>query len=373
MKKENKRWSIKDLQDHIDAIEFPEYQREPTVWNLDRKRKLIDSILRNFDIASIYLHKREDGNYDCIDGRQRINAIYSFLGLNEGKGDDFEDGYDNKFKFKSSDELLGEGKPLKDFDDTTWDELKESQKEKILDYELNIIEIHEVDSDEELNLMFLRLQLGAPLNGGEKLNAMRGDMRNFIYKGFKDKPSLSNHPYFESLNIPKKRYSSELTASQIAINFFSLNKEEKYHRARFVDLQEFFKDYQQFNNQDVYIAGLLYNRLDIVNKYIVKLNGLDLKNRAMGVSTFLFVNSLIDSEKENDIVKFIEFLAVFLTRLKKQVEKGIDIDKEYRDLLKFQTYISQAAVERYAIANRQKFLEEYFDFYLTNGKIKGDH
>ena len=82
MKKENQQWSIATLQEKIDDIEFPEYQREPTVWDLDRKRKLIDSILRNFDIASIYLYKREDGNYDCIDGRQRINAIISFLGLN---------------------------------------------------------------------------------------------------------------------------------------------------------------------------------------------------------------------------------------------------------------------------------------------------
>jgi len=42
-------------------------------------------------------------------------------------------------------------------------------------------------------------------------------------------------------------------------------------------------------------------------------------------------------------------------------------------LLEFQTYISQAAVEKYAIENRQKFLEEYFDYYLkSGGKIKGD-
>ena len=67
------------------SIEFPEFQREPTVWDLNKKRKLIDSMFSNFDIASIYLHKSEDGNYECIDGRQRINAIISYLGLNENE------------------------------------------------------------------------------------------------------------------------------------------------------------------------------------------------------------------------------------------------------------------------------------------------
>jgi len=48
-------------------------------------------MLRNFDIASIYLYKRDDGYYECIDGRQRINAILSFLGLNSSEQD-----YNNK-------------------------------------------------------------------------------------------------------------------------------------------------------------------------------------------------------------------------------------------------------------------------------------
>lgn len=371
MKKKNEPWSIKTLQEKIDDIEFPEYQREPTVWDLDRKRKLIDSILRNFDIASIYLYKREDGNYDCIDGRQRINAIISFLGLNEGKDDDPENRYHNNFKFLSSDELLGL-ESLKDFHDKTWEQLDKTQKAKILEYKFNVIEISDIDTDEELNLMFLRLQLGAHLNGGEKLKAMVGNMRDLIFKKFKDKPALGKHKYFDYLNIPQRRFSQELTASQIAINFFSLNKKEGYKRARFVDLQEFFKNYQKFDDQDSEIAGLLYTRLDETYKSITENGGLTLKNRAMGISTFFFINKLIADGKNDKVKPFVEFLKLFLVRLKEQVEKGIDIEARYRDLLKFQTYISQAAVEKYAVENRQKFLEEYFEFYLDKGKIKGD-
>ena len=74
MRKSNNRWTIEELRDKRHLVEFPEYQREPTVWSLEKKRRLIDSILRGFDIASIYFFKKEDGTYDCIDGRQRISA-----------------------------------------------------------------------------------------------------------------------------------------------------------------------------------------------------------------------------------------------------------------------------------------------------------
>jgi len=373
MNKNNFTWTIKDLEERYNIIEFPEYQREPTVWNLDKKQKLIDSILRKFDIATIYLHKRDDGNYECIDGRQRINAIISFLGLNEQTGGE-EDGSrsDNNFKFKSSDELLG-SRDLEAFNNKGWKDLKPNQRNQILDYKFNVLEITDIDKDEELNLMFLRLQLGAPLNAGEKLNAMVGDMRDFIFKYSKSAPSLGKHPYFEYLEIPKRRFSRELTAAQMTINFFSLQRERVFRRARFLDLQEFFKTNVKFGKAENEIASLLRARLNSLYKSMEnKASKVSLKNRAIGITTFFFINEMIGSKEESNIPSFVKFLQLFLKRLKEQVKKGIDIDPQYRDLLKFQTYISQAAVEKYAIENRQKFLQNYFDYYLKHKKIIGD-
>lgn len=360
MKKKNIKWSVKQLQTHYEAIEFPEFQREPSVWGLDKKRKLIDSILRNFDMASIYLYKRKDGIYECIDGRQRINALLSFIGLNE-------DDSLNNFKFVSDDELLGKTS-LQKYTNKMWRELKGDLRDKILNYEFNVVEITDIDKDDaELNLMFLRLQLGAALNAGEKLNAMVGDMREFVFKG------IGKHKFFDYMNIPKRRFSKELTASQIAINFFAKSKGESYERARFIDMQEFFKKYLTFTPDDEKVAKLLKKRLSDVYAYLpTEKNKINLKNRAIGVTVFFFINNLIVVGNEDNIKKFIKFLRVFLKRLKDQVGKGIDIETRYRDLLKFQTYISQAAVEKYAIDNRQTFLEEYFDYYLKSGKIKGD-
>lgn len=370
MNKKNTKWSIRQLQEKFHSIEFPEFQREPTVWNLEMKRKLIDSILRQFDIASIYLHRREDGFYDCIDGRQRINAIISFLGLNEPAEKDDGNRYDNNFMFKSSDELLGLGESsLQDFNNKGWKDLTPEQQKQILDYEFNVLEITDPEKKEALNLMFLRLQLGASLNPGEKLKAMVGDMKVLIFETKKGQSPLGLCPYFNLLNIPKRRFSRELTAAQIASNFFSLKQGKGFRRVRFVDLQEFFKTHLKFSNEERQIADLLRERLDKVYDSVENTD-LNLKNRAIGVTTFFFINKLIEYNKGDKIPNFVRFLNNFLKKLKQEVEKGIDIDPNYRDLLKFQIYISQAAVEKYAIKNRQKFLEDYFEYYLKTKKIK---
>jgi hypothetical protein len=138
-----------------------------------------------------------------------------------------------------------------------------------------------------------------------------------------------------------------------------------------VDLQLFYKDYSKFTPIHKEIANKLAKRLDEVFEYL-KEKELVLKNRAIGVSTFFFISDLIEKNQKDKIPTFLKFLQLFLARLKEQVKKGINIERNYRDLLKFQTYISQAAVEKYAIENRQKFLEDYFEYYLRHKKIKGD-
>jgi hypothetical protein len=367
MNKRNSTWTIRELAARSDLIEYPEFQREPYVWDLDKKCKLIDSILRDFDISSIYFYRSgAEDTYECIDGRQRINAILSFLGLNE----ESEPAYDNGFIFKSSSELLEhEELELDEFNGKRFKELTQSQKEQIHVYRFNVVELSDIREAEELNLMYLRLQLGSPLNAGEKLNAMRGDMRDLVFKGT---PSLGQHPYLTYLNIPKRRFSKELAAAQIAANFFARRDKHAFTRVRFIDLQEFFKEYSTFNDGAEQTAHFLRARLDQIYAILADRSRVDVKNRAMGISLFFFLDQLIEAGKDADVPGFLDFFELFLSRLKEQVEKGFDIDPQYRDLLKFQTHISQAAVEKYAIENRHKFLEEYFKYYLQYRKIKGD-
>ena len=62
----------------------PEYQRG-VVWTTQQQQKLIDSVLRGYQLPVIYLHDvkkvaaglTQEG-YDIIDGQQRMESLYRF-------------------------------------------------------------------------------------------------------------------------------------------------------------------------------------------------------------------------------------------------------------------------------------------------------
>lgn len=51
-----------------------EFQRGE-VWDITRKQKLIDSILRGYSINTIFLRQLNDGRYECLDGQQRLKTV----------------------------------------------------------------------------------------------------------------------------------------------------------------------------------------------------------------------------------------------------------------------------------------------------------
>ena len=360
MRTQHEYWTIEKLSKNFNNIEFPEFQREPTVWDLEKKQKLIDSILRDFDISSLYFSRKENGGYDCIDGRQRINAIFSFLGIN-GKDEE-----DNGFHLKIENEIYDDGGYFNKVDKKRFSSFDSEWKRRFMDYRLNIVAILEAEHDEELNLLFLRLQIASILNAGEKLNAMTGDMRNWIFY------TVAKHDFFNKIEIRKRRYAKEQVAAQIALNAFSKRNNGDFQRSRYIDLQDFFKRYSSFSTTDKKLTKEIENNFGVIVKYF----GDKLKyvnNRAIAVSVYLFVSELIEQGKEKEIKVFVEFFIKFLRTLKWQIPKGIEMDRAYHDLLKFQTNITQAAGEKTAIQKRHDFLNEYFYFFKKEeGLIIGD-
>ena len=356
----HKYWTIEELRKNFDNIEFPEFQREPTVWKREKKQRLIDSILRDFDISSIYFFKKESGGYDCIDGRQRINAIWSFLGINDSDIDH------NNFSLKIENEIYEDSGYFMEVDDKRFESFDKAWREKFLNYKLNIVEITEVGHDEELNLLFLRLQIASVLNAGEKLNAMTGEMREWIFY------DLSKNNFFHKIHIPNRRFAKEQVAAQIVLNYFSKKKDGDFHRSRYFDLQDFFKEYSKLQVDDQKLKKEIEGKFDKIEKSFGD-NLSIIGNRAIAVSIYLFISDLIDQKKEKEINLFIDFFIKFLKTTKWQIPKGYDMNPEYRDLLKFQSNITQAAGEKTAIQKRHDFLGEYFYYYKKNNSlIKGD-
>lgn len=65
----------------------PGFQRD-SVWREKDRRRLIDSIVRNYPLPAIFLYRRhKDGQlvYDVIDGKQRLESIFMFMGVMRGR------------------------------------------------------------------------------------------------------------------------------------------------------------------------------------------------------------------------------------------------------------------------------------------------
>lgn len=106
-------------QNQLEKFNFdPPYQRR-SVWTDEKQSYFIDSILRNFPIPPIFLHRKIDPDtgrttFDVIDGKQRLTAIARFIdnqipAANEYGPADEPNALDGAFfKDLSSDDSLAE-------------------------------------------------------------------------------------------------------------------------------------------------------------------------------------------------------------------------------------------------------------------------
>jgi len=359
MKKTILTWSIRDLRDRFmaGAISFPEYQREPTVWMLPAKQRLVDSMVREFDIAAFYFYEDPEGCFDCVDGRQRIMAIMSFLGNNDGLRD-------NGFPFKIGNEIYDDvnhtyrhldGKTFAEVDDREEDDIADRFVQSFLDYEVTIVALSESGGPSEFNLQFTRLNLGTIINSGEKLHAMVGDLRQLCFE------DIGKHSFLQSISIPTRRYSREQLAAQILAQVFSMEESgdanDRFTRTRHIDLQLLFKRHTSLDEVHREWASR-------VNAVMNELGGAFddpgvLRSRAVVLSTVLLAYELrVDAQL--DAGDFAAFIEDYVRRVREQVRKGLKFDPDKAELLEFQKHVTQASVERPAVAKRAAMLKEAY-------------
>ena len=138
----------------------PSYQRE-YVWTVRTASKLIESLLLNIPVPTMFFHEVKSGKLEVVDGKQRLTSIFSFV-QNEFPGG-------QAFKLSGLEvyhELNGK----------TFDELNETFQEIILDYPLNVHTISKTSQPDFVFEVFERLNMGAT-----QLNEQ--ELRNCIYQG----------------------------------------------------------------------------------------------------------------------------------------------------------------------------------------------
>lgn len=165
--------SIYHLFTHDDLIVNQEYQRT-SVWGKERKRLLIDSMLRGYSIGTLFLWYRHDkGISEILDGQQRIRTIINFI----------NDGFSI---------VLNSGRLC------YYSALPEDVKDNFDNYEISVTQYRGIDED-EVRQMFLRLQEGVPLNIPEKLNSLDNPLVKVVRE-------LCKHPFIKDLGIQEFRF-----------------------------------------------------------------------------------------------------------------------------------------------------------------------
>jgi hypothetical protein len=137
----------------------PGFQRN-SVWTDSDRRRLIQSISAGYPLPSIFLYQRQENGrlvYDVIDGKQRLETIFKFLGVGKFKRDRFE------VKL----EMDGE------YDWWDWRRFTlhgGANAARLLAYKLQIVEV--TGSLNEIVDLFVRINsTGKRLTSGEKRNA----------------------------------------------------------------------------------------------------------------------------------------------------------------------------------------------------------
>jgi len=317
--------SLQKLHSDGKVIYNTEFQRGE-VWDSRRKQKLIDSILRGYNINTIFLRQNHDGKYECLDGQQRLKTIMEFL----------------------SDKFTINPKFTPEFSrETLFSELPDALKSKIRSYIIYSIMIY-THEDEETCKIFLRLQEGLPLNSAEKLNAMIGVLRNEIVE-------LAKHPFFFKLGIKNHRFAHRYMLAQI----FLLTQRNQPTDMKFRNLEEMYLTYKTSRPSEHVV-----NTIRKVFNFLEKQFGDDAKviqYNADLISLYLLSKHLIENYVvDSAVMNLSEFFKQFMSRVGEVESSEKEDDAPYYD---YQTYRRTSADSRESTEKRFNIiLSKYLEF-----------
>jgi hypothetical protein len=301
-----------------------EFQRGE-VWDLPRKQKLIDSILRGYNINAVFFRQLPDGKYECLDGQQRLKTI-----LKEFLND----------KFPISPKFTPEFNREANFS-----ELPESLKSRIRSYPIFII-IFYTDKDDETCKIFLRLQEGLPLNAPEKLNAMIGILRDDVVK-------LCQHRFVKNLGIDDYRFAHRYLLAQI----FLLTLRNQVTDVKYRNLEEMYATYKKTRPSES-VTNMITKTLNFLDRQFGD-DSKVIQFRADFISIYLLAKHLLEHYAvDTSNVSLKDFFTQFAAKVG-QVESSEGDNAPYYD---YKTYRRTSADSRNSIEKRfnlilTKFLE----------------
>lgn len=320
----------------------PPYQRLSDVWPIEKRQLLIDSIINGYDIPKLYFHEffppkkvgRREFKYAIIDGKQRLDAIFSFI--------------EGQFGLDSAIELIAD--PKQKLGGLTYAELARQfphLKTKFDGFVLPIITIL-TDDTELIEDMFSRLNEAVPLNSAEKRNALGGPLPVAIREMIK-------HRFFaKKLPFDNRRYRQY----DLAAKFLYVTHQRHLTDTKKIHLDAFVKA----NNSPQGIRETRKIKL-LANKVLDKMASTFIDKdpllRSLGTDVlyfFLFLESVTNKWDSN--VSRSDVLAFEQRREKNRKDAEKDVSKANFSLLEFDR-LTQTPNDAVALKFRYSVLRQY--------------
>lgn len=166
----NKPFTISALLERLKYSELkltPDFQRRANLWDEARKSRLIESILLRIPLPSFYFSEDQTGNFEVVDGLQRLCAIFHFVDVKT---------LNSSTKSKLNPLQLSGLQYLTEQENCTFDDLNRQFQRRINELEINVNIIRATTPKAVMFNVFARLnQGGLPLTAQE--------IRNAIYPG----------------------------------------------------------------------------------------------------------------------------------------------------------------------------------------------
>lgn len=250
-------------------------QRKEDQWSPDKKSLLIHSVLGNYPIPPIYTYTDDEGNYQVLDGKQRLTIIHGYI--------------NNEFSLSNVPEVIIDGEEY-EISGLKFSQLPEELQDEIYGASL-IMYIFTDCSEEEVSEIFFRL------NNGESLNSMqqtRSKLGASLISFVDDTLKL---PFFkEKANFTKFQIKKSQDETCI-LQTLMLLKEYPYKKFGSDDILKFVESYRNTCNK---------TELEKFKNLFIKLN-----------EAF---------EKKNKLLKKIH-IPMFIMALKTSEEMDIPFDK----------------------------------------------
>jgi len=301
----------------------PQYQRTP-VWKLDRKRLLIDSILKGYDLPKLYLNK-VTGNafydFEVCDGQQRLRTIWEF--------------YEDKFTLGKNISFNGtslEGK--------RYSELNNDAKDFFNSFSLTIAQIVEANHN-EIRDLFARLQKGMGLNQAELRRALSTHIGSYV------ESIVDNHNFFKKCGFPDLRnkhqdYIDHVIAYMVndfKYDFKGQSLKDVYMNVSPIQATQLIKD----------VANVL-DEMEKINSYSIGI----FRNKWAFVDTYIII---FQNRQEGKKVLHKEFTNAF---------------NEFEKLRKINIKNPRFLIEKASPTDEEKRLYEYITSFTKDGSLKAN-